>query len=614
MRRVKHRLLAAGGAAWALAALLGLASPLPTAAAATTTDAATQKVLRYAFESAETGFDPAQISDIYSANVVANIFEAPLRYAWLAPPGTLEPATLASMPEVSDDFRTFTFTLKRGIYFADDPAFGGRPRELVAEDYVYSLKRIADPHWKSPNWSDYGEPGILGLDELRAEAQRTGRFDYDRPIAGLQALDRYRFRIRVAQAAPRLLLEFARPAAIGAVAREVVERYGDQIPAHPVGTGPYRLVEWRRSSFIALERNPRYRAEFYDAHPGPADAEAVQVADRLRGRRLPMIDRIEISPIEESQPRWLAFLNGEHNLMSGMPRDLSQLALPGGEPSVMLRKKHIRVRRQPENDVAYLVYNMEDSVIGGLAPDRVALRRALNLGLDVDAFIDRIYKHQAFPAQSTVMPGTYGYDPSLHSEFGDQDPARANALLDVMGFHRGADGWRTLPDGSSLELRMRMEPDQRSRLEMELLTRSFRALGLRIAFDIARWPENLRLVESGRYQIWFLGWTAVTPDSEDAVKFGYGPSTGETNLSRMHLPEYDRLYDEARQLPDGPQRLQLLRRLLMLQMAYAPLRPIVHRYRIDLAYPVVVGFRTWPFIRDWWRYVDIEDPPPAEAR
>jgi ABC-type transport system substrate-binding protein len=604
MRFGLHRLVIEAAAA---AALL-LAAGAPSAA-----DGPPDKVLRYAIEIAETGFDPAQISDNYSRSIASNLFDAPLRYSWLGPAGTLEPNTAVALPQVSADFRTFTFTLKPGILFVPDEAFGGQARELIAGDYVYSLKRLADPRWKSPGWAPFEQAAIVGLGAAREQALKTGRFDYDREIAGLRALDRYRFQITLERPNPRFPLNLADAAVAGAVAREVVEHYGDRIMDHPVGTGPFRLAEWRRSSRIVLARNPAYREEVYPRAPAGASDQARALADRFGGRRLPMIDRVEISPIEESQPRWLAFLDGEHNFIDTMPRDLVPLALPGNRPAPVLVRKKIQIYRMPEGDVTALVYNMEDPVVGGEAPERVALRRALNLGFDTDDVIASIYKYQAVPAQSLIQPGTYAYDPALHTENGDYDPPRANALLDVYGYRRGADGWRRRPDGSPLELEMNLEPDQQRRLLGEIIKRSFDRLGVMIRYKIEKWPENLRLVQNGQYQIWYVGLKAADPDSEGALRQAYGPAVGGDNLSRMTDAAYDRMFLASAQLPDGAARLQLIRQLVGLEIVLAPMKAVSHRYRIVLAYPSIVGYLARPFIEDWWRYIDIT-PDTAGAR
>ncbi|MGH6609007.1 MAG: ABC transporter substrate-binding protein [Burkholderiaceae bacterium] len=283
-----------------------VATPALAATAAVNGDA---KVLRYAFPTAETGFDPAQISDLYSRIVTAHIFEAPYDYDHLARPYKVRPVTAVALPEMSDDYTTFVVRLKRGILFSDDAAFGGKPRELVAEDYVYSFKRIYDPVTKSPSQSVLEEQGIVGLRELREAALKSKRFDYGREVEGLRALDRYTLQFKLRESRPRFIYTLCAPDIYGAVAREVVEKYGDAIMAHPVGSGPFVLKEWRRSSRMVLERNPRYRERVYDAEPNADDAAGQVLAARFKGRRLPMLDRVEVSIVEQEQPRWLAFLN-----------------------------------------------------------------------------------------------------------------------------------------------------------------------------------------------------------------------------------------------------------------------------------------------------------------
>jgi len=590
--------------------LLALASAGPSAAA----HAAERKVLRYAFEIAETGFDPVEISDIYSRDVVRNIFDAPLHFAYLAAPGTIEPATADGMPEVSSDYKTFTIHIKKGIYFTADAAFGGKRRELTAADYVYSYKRIFDPHWNCPNYDIFETLGVVGMQALRDEALKSGHFDYDRTVEGLKTLDRYTFQIQLSTPAPRFLLNLADASVTGAVAREVVEKYGDGMMAHPVGTGPFRLVEWRRSSFIALERNSDYRTDIFHVTPDPSDAGAQKIARELDGRRLPLIDRVEISIIEESQPRWLSFLNGEADFLDIMPRDLANLALPNGKPAPNLVRKHIQIERVPQIDVTLFDYNMDSPVIGGYTPQKIALRRALNLGFDTPESIRTYYTFQALPAQSPLMPGEYGYDPKLRTENGLTSVARAKALLDQYGYMpRHGTRWRDNPDGSPLVIEIATEPDQRSRISDEIFQKSLDALDIRCRFKVAKWPDQMKAARAGNFMIWSLGWSVTQPDPTDILRIGYGPATGADNLSRFKLAAYDDLYVKQNQIPDGPERLLLLRQMTALLVAYAPMKFEAHRYVIDMAYPWVRYYRRWPFILgEFWRYVDID--PALKAR
>ncbi len=566
-----------------------------------------QKVLRYAFKVAETGFDPAQISDLYSRTIAASIFEAPLQIAFLARPVGNRPNTLAAMPEVSADFTTFTFTLKPGIFFADDAAFKGRPRELVAADYVYSLKRHFDPRWKSPNLFVYENNKILGLGALRERALATKQpFDYDREAEGLRVLDKYRFQVRLAEPNPRFLDDLADPSIAGAVAREVVEAYGDKIMEHPVGTGPYKLGDWRRRSKIVLERNPGFREVFYDEEAPANGAVALAAVARLKGRRLPMIDRVEISIIEENQPRWLAFLNAEHDLVEEVPAEFAERLMPNARLAPNLAKRGIQMTRYVRADVSTSYFAMNDPVVGGYTPQKVALRRAIALAVDLDKEIRLVRKGQAMRAQGLIGPGAWGYNEQLKTEMSDFNLARAKALLDMHGYvDRDGDGWREQPDGSPLAIEYATQPDGEKRQLAEQWKKNMDALGIRMSFRFAQWPENLKAAHAGKLMMWGVGWTAG-PDGKGFLELGYGPNKGQANLARFELPAYDRAFERQAALPNGPERQVAMDDAQRLMVAYMPYKVHVHRIYTDLAQPWVVGYHRNVFVRDWWRYVDID--------
>jgi ABC-type transport system substrate-binding protein len=587
----------------ALMALLVLVAPAVPAQ-----ERSAPKVLRYAFRVAETGFDPAQISDLYSRTIAANIFDAPLQYEFLARPFRYRANTVASMPEVSADFKTFTFRLKPGIHFADDAVFKGKPRELVAADYVYAWKRHADPRWKSPNFYILDNAKIVGLSELRAEALKTKQpFDYEREVEGLKVIDRYTFQVKTAEPRPRLLLEFTDGSAWGAVAREVVEAYGDKIMEHPVGTGPYKLSSWRRASRIVLEKNPAYREEFYNEE-APADDPLAQAAvARLKGRRLPMIDRIEIAIVAENQPRWLAFLNGEHDLLWEVPSEFADVAMPNNQLAPNLKKRGVTLVRYPRADVALSYFNMEDPVVGGYTPEKVALRRAVSLAVDLDREIVLLRKKQAVPAQGPISPSTWGYNPTLKTEMSDYDPARAKALLDLYGYvDQNGDGWRERPDGQALVLDYATQPDQASRQLAELWKKNMDAIGVRMVFRVANWPDNLKASTSGKLMMWGVGWSAGAPDGETFLALGDGNSKGQSNKSRFDLPAYNRVFALQKSLPNGPERQAAMDEAQRLIVAYAPYKFHVHRIFSDLSHPWVVGYHRNNFVREFWKWIDID--------
>jgi ABC-type transport system substrate-binding protein len=588
---------------------------LASAALAQDAPAAPPKVLRYTFPAGETGFDPAQVNDLYSRTVLAHIFDAPYRFDYLARPYKVVPNTAAAMPEVSSDFRTWTVRLQPGVYFADDPAFKGRKRELVAQDYVYALKRFFDPAMKSPVYAGMKEQSIVGLDALRDEAlKRKQPFDYDRDVEGLRALDRYTLQVKLHEPRPRFLYQLAQGGVWGAVAREVVEAYPDTIMEHPVGTGPFRLASWRRSSLIALERNANFRDMFYDAQPNPDDAEGQAMLQRFKGRRLPMVDRVEVSVIEESQPRWLAFLSGDFDLMS-VPLEFSNAAVPNGKLAPNLQRKGIRLQRLLNPDRALYYFNMDDPVVGGYTPEKVALRRALSLATDVNMEITLVRRGQAIPAQSLVSPHTYGYDPDFKSHNSDHDPARAKALLDMFGYvDRDGDGWREMPDGRPLVLQYASQSDALSRQFDELWKKNMDAVGVRLNIALGQWPEQLKKARAGQLMIWQLAYSAALPDVQDGFELAYGPAAGGQNISRFRLEAFDRAYRRLQMLPDGPERLQAVAEANQLLLAYMPLKYTVHRIVNDLNHPRLVGYKRPPFGNQFWHWVDIDPAAQPTAR
>jgi ABC-type transport system substrate-binding protein len=602
----------AGGrwlAAVVLTAAFAFAAPaLAKAQPADDPAAGPKKVLRYAFRIAETGFDPAQIQDLYSRTVTPHIFEALYQYDPLARPAKIRPLTAEAMPEHSDDFRVWTVKVKPGIFFADDPAFKGAKRELTAEDYVYSIKRFADPKVNSPTWTFYETLKFTGLAEARKQAlESKAPFDYAAPIAGVRALDRYTIHFELDEPSPRFVANLAQGDLLGAVAREVVEFYGDQIMAHPVGTGPFRLVQWRRSSFIALERNTQYRDVRYEADPAPDDDEAQAILARMKGKRLPMLDRVEVSIIAEQQPRWLTFLNEGSDLIEELPPEFVNQAMPHGKVAPNLAKRGVQGYRMVRTDVAVTLYNMDNPILGGYTPDKIALRRAINLAIDVDREI-RVARHgQAIVAQSPVMPNTDNYAPNFRSENGEYSPARAKALLDMYGYiDRNGDGWRDMPDGSALELVKATQPDQQSRQLDDEWRRNMNAIGIRIRFQTAQWPENLKNARAGTLMIWGVGSAGGGADSLSTFQRYHGKQIGGQNFARFKLPEFDAIYERLDILPDGPERNALFEQAKRLAVAYAPYKTHVHRYMNDMAHPWLVGYRRPLFWQDFWQYLDID--------
>ena len=568
------------------------------------------KTLHVSFPIAETNFDPAQVSDLYSNTVIGGIFDGLLEYEFLAQPVRIRPNTAAALPEVSEDFRTFTIRVQPGIYFDDDPAFGGQRRELTAQDYVYSLKRHYDPRWRSPKIGAFTTARPIGLEALHERALAGAPFDYDTEIEGVRALDRYTLQIKLEQPSPRFVYNFVGGGLIGAVAREVVEHYGDKIGDHPVGTGPFRLIDWQRGSRIVLERNPTYREVFYNEHPAINDQARIATATRFNGSRLPLVDRVQISIIGEAQPRWLSFLNGQLDVID-VPSSFVNIATPNHELAPHLEQRGIVLNRDPRTDLSVSYFNMEHPLVGGYEPRKVALRRAIALAVDVEREIQLVRHGQAIPAQSIIGPDVWSYDPAFKSEMSEFNLPRAKALLDVYGYidHDG-DEWRDQPDGSPLILEYASQPDQQSRTLNELWKHDMDALGVRIEFKTASWPENLKASRAGKLMMWGVGWTVNVPEPDDFLLLGYGRDDS-ANRAHFKLREFDELYELQVRLPNVAERIQAIERAKRLLIAYMPYKVHVHRITSDLMQPWLLGYHGAHFRGLFWKYVDIDEATKA---
>jgi len=570
------------------------------------------KVLRVAFPVAETGFDPQAAGDAYSNYVNRVIFDPLYKYDYLARPYRIVPNTAVAMPEISADRKTYVIRIKPGIYFTDDPVFGGKRRELTAADYVYGIKRILDPKVRS-NGLTLVEGRFIGAEPIVERAKETGKFDYDAVMEGLQAPDRYTLVMKLNFADTELMANLTSANLVG-VAREVIEKYGDAsgwTMANPVGTGPYRLKEWRRGQRIVLEANSGYREERY---PTPADAQDRAIAGKLVGRKLPMIPLIDISVIEESNPRLLTFRQKSLDYVT-VPGDLvSTVMTPGNTLKPELAAEGVRLQRDVLPAIAYMYFNMEDGVVGGYTPERIALRRAVSLAYNVDEEVRVLRQGQGMPATQIVPPNMSGHDASLDKRH-VFDVAAARGLLDKFGYkNRDGDGLRELPEGKPLVLKISSPPSAQDRQYDELWQRSLAAIGIKVEFNTQKWPDLLKAARLGQLQMWQLGNINTNPEGFGFTGLLYGPNSGFANLARFNLPEFNRLYEEARTLPDGPARTAVMRKMTDLFYAYSPWVITAFRYENVLIQPWVQGFKYNPTHQHPWEYIDIDYAVRAKAQ
>jgi ABC-type transport system substrate-binding protein len=578
--------------ALSLAALMVIASAQPGSAADM------NKVLRVGFPVDVTGFDPQALNDVYSNYINRVIFEPLLAYDYLARPYKLVPNTAEALPEITDEGRKLVIRIRKGIYFTPDPAFNGKKRELTAADYIFSWKRLLDPKVRAPNVNIF-ENKLLGADELMAAARKSGKFDYDAPLAGLQALDSHTLQIRLVK--PNYtLMDYLANSATGAVAREVIEKHADGsnwVLGNPVGTGPYLLRDWRKGSKVVIEANPDYRDRRFPESKDPADK---LLEAQMKGKKLPAIGRIEVSIIEESNPRFLAFQSRQLDFVY-VPTDFVNRVIDNGKLKPEFVQQGIIWTRAVEAGWTYTVFNMEDPVIGGYSREKIALRRAIGLGYNITEEIGVLRQGQGLPATQPIPPNLPGHDPSVKRPY-PYDPVSARALLDRFGYKDcNGDGFRELPDCSPLLLKYHTDSTEISRQFSELWKKSMDGIGINIEFVLQKWPDTLKAAKAGKVMMWGLGGLAQVRDGEQFLASLYSKYIDYSNFSRFRMDSYDRLFELAQTLPDGPERTKVYRALSDHFVTFAPVLFDTNRISNALVYPWVQGwkmhsFNPFPFI------------------
>lgn len=561
------------------------------------------KVLRYVFPTAETGFDPAYVHDLYSAHVLTSIFETLYTYDYLARPAKLIPHVATAMPEVSADGLTYTIHIKKGIYFTADPAFKGKPRELTAYDYAYSFKRLLDPNLRSPN-SWLLEDKIEGMNALVKAANKSGKFNYDQNVSGLQTPDKYTLVIRLVKPDYNFPLLLAHDLT-GAVAREVIEKYKDKagfVMGHPVGTGPYMLSKWIPASRIVLKANPEYRGFIWNFNASSPGDEAI--VKRLKGKQMPQIGTIDIQVMEENQSRWLAFQRGEVDIIQ-LEGQLVSKAIKDGKLRPELAKEGVQLSRIVDPEISYIYWNLKDPVVGGMSKEKIALRRAIAMSRSIDQEIKLVRNSDAERLHFPVPPGVVGYDPQYRSSTPYSVKA-ANLLLDRYHYKKDASGWRTQPNGKPLVVEYKARNDSIGQQSAELWKKNFDSLHIRMVYKPMLFSDLLRSQKQCEGMFGSSAWIADYPDGDNFMQNFYGPNTHMTNWSCGSIPEFDELYRQSQQVKPGPERDALYRKMTRLLEVYMPVQMSYARYRNMLAQPRIIGYKKHPILHAEWMYFDID--------
>jgi oligopeptide transport system substrate-binding protein len=493
------------------------------------------------------GLDPARVMDVPSVQAVSKVYEGLIQYAYLSRPYRLDPCLAEGLPTVSSNGLDYSFRIRKGIYFQDDPCFvagKGEGRELTAEDFVYSIKRIADPKVGSSGyWAFRGR--IKGLDDYR-EAMATGAATYDSPVEGLYATDRHTFRLRLTQPFPGILWILAMNYAY-AVPREAVEYYRQEFINHPVGTGPYVLKSYVHNYRIEFVRNPKWmatgRMDRYPSSGEAGDAASGLLADA--GQPIPFIDRIVQYAVGDPSSQWLMFLANELDLSTISRDNWDAVIVRQDELSEGLAGRGVVMDKAPALDTGYIGFNMDDPVVGA----NRSLRQAMTAAFDREEWV-RFQNGRVMPADGPVPPAMRRGNPG--KTMFPFDVERARALMVAAGYPGGRDS-RT---GRRLELTLELGGGgSDTRETAEVLASFMERIGVVIKPSFNNWPAFLKKLEQRQAQMFLLTWMADYPDPENFLQLFYGPNeTPGANRCNYKNAAFDRLYEKAAGLADGTER------------------------------------------------------------
>ena len=547
----------------------------------TTSDKYQDEMVAYAVIGAKVSLlDPAHIGDSTSSLAGGQIFECLYEYHYLKRPYELMPCLAADMPTVSDDGLIYTIPIKKGVYFTDDVCFAdGKGREVVASDFIYAWKRIADIKNISQNWWIF-DGKIKGFDEFREYTKSCATrdaVDYSLPVEGLQAVDNQTLRITLNKPWPQMLYILAHlPTA--PMAREAVEYYGKSIINHPVGTGAYLLKKWNRGSYLEFERNPSYRKVLYPDAGEASDLDKGFLADA--GKRLPFVDRLFMMVIQEDPPAWFSFLQGKLDL-SGIPKDnFSQAIDAGKELTGELIEKGIELKVYQRPTTYWVGFNMSDELIGGNKP----LRQAISAAIDRATYVDLFTNNRAEVAYGFLPPLMKAYDKDIENYGISYDIEKARQFV------KEAEG---LYGGAIPKLKMGLpSTDVVTRQMGQFYTKAFKDVGLELEVDYMDWPTYIGKQRKKQMQIFQSGWIADYPDAENFLQLFYSKNVwpGINSFNYVN-PEFDAIFEKTMVMRDCPERQELYKKAQKIIVEDCPAAFLLHGVAFTLQHDWIKNFK-----------------------
>jgi oligopeptide transport system substrate-binding protein len=605
-----------------------------------------KKVLYSSFNEAPKTLDPAVAYTTAEHVITGNVYDTLLEYHYLLRPYQLIAGLATAVPEprpLPDGRQAYRFEIRPGVLFHADPCFaesqaGRQTRVVTAADFAFALARIADPAVNSPVISSFAQ--VLGFADFSKRLTELRRADktfaalpahqqYAKAggIEGVVTHGDYALEIILAEPNAQILYWFAMPFTTP-LAWEAVAYYdGKQgrrhFADHVVGTGPYRLSLYEKQYRFTLERNELWygsQPTSRDAPGGifPAQIDAADIAEgridaAYAGLRLPFVDRIEFFRERENIPRFNKLLQGYYD-DGGIIKESFDAVVQGDRLSPQMQARGMRLDKTVEPSIRYIGFNMEDPVVGAAAGERGRkLRQAMSLAIDSSQYLELFLNGRGVPAQTLLPPGIFGYDAAYKNPFRQYDLARARQVLADAGYRNGID------PATNTRLKLSFDTSATTaaaNLQFEYLAAAWRQLGLDIEINATTYNQFQDKVRRGAYQIFIWGWLADFPDPENFFFLlecqNARSKSGGPNTANFCNPEYDRLYLEMKDLPNGDRRAALIRRMLAILQAERPWIELYHEEDFLLSHAWLVNSKPMGISYPAYKYKDVR--PELRAR
>jgi oligopeptide transport system substrate-binding protein len=579
-----------------------------------------KNILYSSFAERPKHLDPVQSYTEDEARFTQQVYEPPLQYHYLKRPYELAPLTALEVPKPraieGGRFTVYEVRIRPGIKYQPHPAFVSDnlalrrekvdalkspyqlptgSRELVADDYIYQIKRLAHPRLHSPIFGLMAEY-IVGMADfaktLQAAAKSQAWLDlrtYE--LKGVERVDSHTFRVTLNGSYPQFVYWLAMPffAPVPWEAEKFFSQPGMEpknftLDWWPVGTAAYMLTENNPNARMVLERNPNFHGELYPAEGEAGDEEAGLLADA--GKALPFVDKVVFSREKESIPYWNKFLQGYYD-MSAISSDVFDQAIRvsiEGDSSVSpeMEERGIRLTTSVATSTGYVAFNWEDNIAGGSSERARKLRHAISIAFDVEEQITIFSNGRGIAAQGPIAPGIFGYregeegiNPVVYDWVGDKPQRKsielARKLLAEAGYPNGRDARTGQPLVLYLDTVARGPGDKAM---FDWYRRQFEKLSLQLEIRTTDWNRFQEKIRKGSTQLFRLGWNADYPDPENFLFLLYGPqsrakSQGE-NASNYQNPEYDALFEKMKNMENSPERQRVIDRMVQIARRDAP--------------------------------------------